>query len=87
MESFLEREYGASADLEEAINVAMNAWAVGHLTTGDNKEMPDPAAIQTHREERLSQSGVEAAVLERESTSAIRYRALSKQELEPLGSR
>jgi proteasome alpha subunit len=87
MESFLEKEYGASADLEEAINAAMNAWAVGHLTTGDNKEMPDPAAIQTHREERLSQSGVEAAVLERESTSAIRYRALSKQELEPLGSR
>ena len=87
MDSFLEKEYHASADLDEAVNVALNTWAVGHLATGDIKEMPDVTAIQKRREERLSQSGIEAAVLERESKSAIRYRALSKQELEPLAAR
>ena len=87
METFLEKDYRANVDLDEAINTALNAWSVGHLTTADDKQMPDAAAIHAHRHDRLGQSGVEAAVLERDSKSAIRYRTLSKEELEPLATR
>ena len=87
MESFLEKDYHATSDLDEAINTALNAWAVGDLTGGEDKQTPDAATIHAHRQDRLGQSGVEAAILERDSQSAIRYRTLSKEELEPLATR
>jgi proteasome alpha subunit len=83
MESFLEKEHRASAELGETVTTAMDAWAVGHLATGENaaKDLPDRDAIRQRKEERLAQSGVEAAVLERNAKSAIRYRALTRDEL------
>ena len=42
---------------------------------------PDRDAIRKHRDERLADSGIEGAVLERDSRSAIRYRTLGEEEL------
>jgi hypothetical protein len=53
------------------------------MAIGENatKELPDPAAIRKHRDEQLATAGIEAAVLERDSKSAIRYRTLADEEL------
>ena len=45
------------------------------------KELPERDAIRKHRDEQLANSGIEAAVLERDRKSAIRYRTLVEEEL------
>jgi proteasome alpha subunit len=81
-ESFLKKEHRPTATLDEAMKLAIDAWAVGHMAIGDDgaKELPDRAAVAKHREEQLADAGVEAAVLERDSKTAIRYRTLSDEE-------
>ena len=53
------------------------------MAMGENavKELPERAAIRQHREEQLGNGGIDAAVLERDSMSAIRYRILSDVEV------
>jgi len=53
------------------------------MAMGENasKELPDPAAVRKHRDEQLAGAGIEAAVLERDTKSAIRYRILPDEEL------
>ena len=41
-------------------------------------------AVLKHRQEQLATSGIEAAVLERDASAAIRYRSLSDTELRSL---
>jgi proteasome alpha subunit len=83
MESFLKSEHGTGRTLKSAINSALNAWSVGHMTVGEDgaKEVPDRAAISKHLQEQLATAGIEAAVLEREARIMIRYRALSDEEV------
>ncbi len=83
MESFLKSSPLTNAPLESAINFALNAWSLGHMTGGHNgaKEMPELAAIGKHLQEQLTTAGIEAAVLEREVKTAIRYRALTDDEV------
>jgi hypothetical protein len=45
------------------------------------KELPESAVIAKHRQEQLAEMSVEAAVLERDSKTPIRYRALSDKEV------
>jgi proteasome alpha subunit len=87
MDSFLEKEHRSTSGLDEALNIAMDAWAVGQMAAGENgmNQLPERDAISKHRAERLSQSGLEAAVLERGGKSALRYRALLKEETHSLG--
>ena len=54
------------------------------LQAGDAKELPERAAIAQHRREQLAMAAIEAAVLERDGTSAIRYRSLADKELRSL---
>ncbi|HXX41783.1 MAG TPA: hypothetical protein VEI58_05920 [Chthoniobacterales bacterium] len=88
-ESFLEKEHRAASSLSEAFAVGIDAWVIGSVTAGEDggKKMPDRAAIAKHRNERLEQSGLEAAILERGGKNAIRYRVLSSDELHSLGKR
>ena len=81
-ESFLKKEHTATAALEEAMKVAIDAWAVGHMAIGEDGaiELPERAAVAKHRDEQLADAGVEAAVLERDGKAAIRYRTLSDEE-------
>ena len=83
MESFLKSSSLTNATLENAINFALNAWSLGHMTGGHNgaKEMPEPAAIGKHLQEQLTTAGIEAAVLEREAKAPIRYRTLTDDEV------
>ena len=82
MESFLRKEHSAGAAFRDAITIALDAWSVGHMTAGENgtKEVPEHSAIIKHRQEQLADAGVEAAVLERDGKTAIRYRAVSDEE-------
>src|ERR1700730_4383113 len=83
MESFLKVEHAPGALFEAALNVALDAWSIGHMTLQrtDAKELPERAALTKHREEQLASAGIEAAILERDGNTAIRYRALSDEEV------
>jgi len=83
MEKFLQKAHVTDAALPDAVNTALDAWSVGRMAMGENasKELPDPAAVRKHRDEQLAGAGIEAAVLERDTKSAIRYRILPDEEL------
>jgi proteasome alpha subunit len=83
MESFLKNQHAGGADLEKTIEVALDAWSVGQMAMGEDgvKELPESAVIAKHRQEQLAEMGVEACILERDSKTAIRYRALSDKEV------
>jgi proteasome alpha subunit len=86
MEAFLATQHAPDANLETVLNSALDAWSIGHMTlqTDDAKEPPERAAVRKHRQEQLANSGIEAALLEREASRAIRYHSLSDKELRPL---
>ena len=54
------------------------------LQADDPKELPERAAIAQHRREQLGIGAIEAAVLDRDSRAAIRYRSLADNELRSL---
>jgi proteasome alpha subunit len=83
MESFLKNEHKAGAEFSVALTNALDAWSVGHifLEKESEKEVPERARIAEHRQQQLAAMGIEAAVLERDSTTAIRYRSLPDSEV------
>ena len=86
METFLATQHTSDATLEAALNSALDAWSIGHMTlhTGDTKKTPEHAAVRKHRQEQLANAGIEAALLERGGNRAIRYCSLPDKELRPL---
>ena len=86
MEGFLGTQHAADANFETALDSALDAWSIGHMTlkSSDAKEPPERAAVRKHRKEQLANAGIEAALLERDADRAIRYRSLSDKELRPL---
>jgi proteasome alpha subunit len=83
MENYLAAEHSAGATFERALKLALDAWTIGHLSLGDAgvKELPARDKILAERKERLRAAGIEAAVLDRDDKTAIRYRALSEPEI------
>ena len=83
MESFLGDAHNANATLENAIRTTLDAWSVGRLALGDDgvKEIPSREQIAARRKEELAVASIEAAVLERNITTSIRYRSLSPEEI------
>jgi len=57
------------------------------LQASEAKELPARDAIAQHRQEQLAAAAIEAALLERHSSRAIRYRSLTDKELRSLISR
>jgi proteasome alpha subunit len=85
MEAFLATRHAPDSNLETALNSALDAWAIGHMTLQtDTKEPPDSAAVRPHLQEQLARAGIEAALLERDGSKAIRYHSLPDNELRPL---
>jgi hypothetical protein len=86
MESFLKTEHAPDSSFEAALKSALDAWSVGHmaLQTGDAKELPERTAVTKYRREQLANTGIEAGILERDSSRGIRYRALLDKELRAL---
>jgi proteasome alpha subunit len=83
MEAFLKSQHQPDGSLEDAINFAVDAWSVGHMTLSEDsaKDMPERGAVTKHRQEQMATAGIEAAVLERGAKTAIRYRGLSDEEV------
>jgi len=83
MEKFLQKEHITDAVLSDAVNIALDAWSVGRLAMGENgtKEIPGRDVLRKHRGEQLANAAIEAAVLERDNKSAIRYRILADEEV------
>jgi proteasome alpha subunit len=84
MESFLKNEHKAGAEFSVALTNALNAWSVGHMLLqqkNGEKEIPARDRIAEHRQQQLASLGIEAAVLERHSTTAIRYRSVPDSEV------
>jgi proteasome alpha subunit len=86
MESFLREKLTAGAALESAIRSALDAWSVGHMALQKDapNELPESAAVAKHRQEQLATMGIEAAVLERSTGAAVRYRNLSDKDARAL---
>jgi hypothetical protein len=74
------------ATFEAALKTALDAWSIGHiaLQKDDAKELPERAAVTKHRQEQLASAGIEAAILERDANTAIRFRALLDKEARAL---
>jgi hypothetical protein len=85
MEAYLKEHHRPDANLQDATNVALDAWSVGHLAVGDNdmQSVPDQSEIQKHRQEQLATVGIEAAILERRGRTSIRYRSLADEQVRP----
>ena len=86
MEASLKSQHAPDASFELALNSALDAWSIGHISlqAGNENGQPERAAVLKHRQEQLATSGIEAAVLERDASTAIRYRSLSDTELRSL---
>lgn len=83
METFLLKEHDATAPLRGAINAALNAWLIGNLASGEDgiSELPSKETLLSERQKHASAQGIEAAILEREGNTAIRYRTLRDDEI------
>ncbi len=84
MEAFLQERHDVGATLARTLSTAIDAWTIGFLTTpGDAADSaPTKEAQATERQKQMAERGVEAAVLERTGTTAIRYRSLTEKELQ-----
>ena len=85
MERFLRAQNFATATLEKALGIALDAWAVGHLALSEEPgdELPAAAQIATHRAEQIASASIEAAVLERTAALPACWRALPEADIRP----
>lgn len=83
MESYLAKEHDPKATWPRAFRLALEAWTLGKMALGENgiRELPTKEAIASARREELLTREVEAAILERDSGRAIRYRAFTEDEI------
>jgi proteasome alpha subunit len=82
MERYLRDHDLAEQSMEEALQLAANAWAVGHSVLdgeADSEELPSDEAIEKHRISQLEESSVECAVLERESSLPMTWRSIPEE--------
>ncbi|HJU06736.1 MAG TPA: hypothetical protein VJ692_16425 [Nitrospiraceae bacterium] len=86
-----------SASLDQALDIAMRAWAVGSLAQrafdeDAERDVPeaknvagaqelDPVALQAHLRETMAAKTIECAVLDRQIPGSSKYRALKPDEL------
>lgn len=86
MERFLARDFKSGLALPDAVNLALDAWAVGYLALEDERgkesdDLPGADAIRAARTAQLEQATAEAAVLENRTAANLTFRALSEAEL------
>ena len=81
IETHLRAEHRADATLAASLDVALNAWAAAQIVNADTKQAPSREQIAKERTDRLQNSSVEAALLERSNERAIRYRPLTADEI------
>lgn len=86
MEKFLAGKSLAQAPLEEALQIALEAWSAGHIALAPDAsaDLPPAETIAGHLKEHLASSVIEAAILEKEARMPTSYRTLGMAELEPV---
>jgi proteasome alpha subunit len=82
MAEFLSKRFHSGKNLSETFELALDTWTVGQLKT--EEAMPAEDEIRRQRSERLGSGTISAAVLERHTNRAVRYRAVEASELVPL---
>ncbi|HSI14897.1 MAG TPA: hypothetical protein VK961_22785 [Chthoniobacter sp.] len=85
MEQFLRQQKLPASSLEKALEIALDAWTVGHLalTCEATEELPADEEIAKHRAEQLTAATIEAAILTAAGGQAITWRALKDTEIRP----
>ncbi len=86
MESFLQENARPDAALEEALGIARDAWAAGHLALrdGERSDAPSGDLLSQHAKEQFVDAAIEAAVLDRTTPVRITWRALPDAEVRPI---
>jgi len=82
MAGLLSKRFQSGKDLPATLDLALDAWTVGQLKT--DEAMPGEEELRRQRSERLGSGTVSAAVLERNTNRAVRYRAVEASALAPL---
>ena len=82
MAEFLSKRFQSGRNLPATLDLALDAWTVGQLKTDEG--MPGDDEIRRQRNERLGSGTISAAVLERNTNRAVRYRAVQASDLAPL---
>ena len=87
MEQFLRQQSlpAAGPTLEKALEVALDAWTVGHLTqeSEPSDELPADEDVARHRREQLAAFSIEAAILSDSGSRAITWQPLRDAEVRP----
>ncbi len=83
MELFLRGKSAARSPLEDALAIAADAWAIGHLSLADEPAdaLPPAEKIATHLAEQFAAGSIEAAVLESGGTVPMTWRALPEEQI------
>jgi len=78
MEQYLRQHDTSKDSLEEAAEVALNAWTLGQLALSEETrdEIPGDDIIVKRRDEYLGTASIEAAVLERDSPFQVTWRGV-----------
>ena len=86
MEKFLAGKSLAQAPLEEALQIALEAWSVGHIALAPDAsdEIPPAETVSGHLKEHLAASAIEAALLDKGAGTPASYRTVSATELDPV---
>jgi proteasome alpha subunit len=80
MEKFLATEHNGAETIADALELALDTWTLGQSATGEPMELPSRTQLRDLRSERLRDGEVSAVILQRHSSSAVRYRALGASE-------
>jgi proteasome alpha subunit len=88
MEALLRRDHDPGCTLQRAMKLALDAWSAGSLPAREDSgsEIPPHETLLKHCTEELRSATVEACVLERSGSSALRYRSIAGAELKELTS-
>jgi proteasome alpha subunit len=83
MEQFLRQQTLPAASMEKALDLALDAWAVGHIALAGEPEdeLPSAEAIAKHRTEELANSTIEAAILTDSGSRAATWQSLPDSEI------
>jgi len=83
MEQFLRTQTLPAETLEKALEIALEAWTIGHLSlSGEPSEiLPSGEEVAKHRTEQLAAASLEAAILTTSGSQAITWRALHDIEI------
>jgi proteasome alpha subunit len=85
MEQYLQGQKLPGAALEKALEIALDAWTVGHLsqTAEPTEDLPSEEEISRHRTQELASASIEAAILTDSGARAITWRPLRDAEVRP----